>query len=230
MPSRTVRSLAVLMILSVPAAANVTFDFETTPQGTVTPFSVTSGGFTATLSSPDGDVFSVADATGIFIVSLAGKVVWDPGFPSYPLDIVFSEPVVSMSLSFALAGFPVSSTIDVRVFTGGTGGALVATTSAMGGPAPPGFFPEGVVTISGPVFDAVRLTSNVESIAIDNLSVLPAAEVPEPSSAALALTALGASLLLVRRRRRGIRHGRTFTPGCIPESVTKDAARNDAAQ
>jgi hypothetical protein len=201
MLSRAMQSLAVLTLLSVPAAADVTFDFETTPQGT-TPFSITAGGVTATFSSPGGDDFSVADSMGIFVVSLAGNVVWDPGFPAYPLDIVFSEPMASMTLSFALAGAPVSSTIYLSAFAGGIGGTLVATTSAMGGPAPPGFFPEGVVSISGPAFDAIRLTSNVETIAIDNVSVVPAAQVPEPASAVLALIAVGVSLAISRSKQR----------------------------
>jgi hypothetical protein len=201
MSSRAVGLRLALIIYSLSmSAANVTFDFETVSPGTITPFDVTAGGITATLSSPDGDVFSVADSAGLFTI-LAGNVVWDPGFPSHALDLVFSEPLAAITLSFALAGFPASSTIFIQAFAGGTGGVPVLTTSAMGGPAPPGFFPEGAVSISGSVFDAVRLTTNVESMAIDDVAVVPAAEVPEPSPAALMLSGFVALLRVASCRK-----------------------------
>ena len=101
MPPRAVLSLLTIAIFSASAGADVTFDFETISEGTTTPFSVTASGVTATLSSLNGGLFSVADSAGLFTI-LAGNVVWDPGFEFYPLDIVFSEPMATITISFAL--------------------------------------------------------------------------------------------------------------------------------
>jgi hypothetical protein len=196
------QSLALLTILSGSASASATFDFETIPQGTATPFSVTSSGITATFSSPDGPVFFSVDSTGI-TTTLVGNVAVDPGFIPHPLDIVFSEPVASITMKFALVlGTPLRSTLSLSAFAGGTGGILLGTASAVGGPAPPPFFPEGVISFAGSIFDAVRLTGDVESFAIDDVRVFSAAEVPEPTSFGLILTGISGAVVLARRNHR----------------------------
>jgi hypothetical protein len=203
MGSRAIlQSTAVLTMMSGSAYASVTFDFETIPQGTPTPFSITSDGITATFSSPDGSVFLVLDSTGL-TTTLAGNVAVDPGFTRYPLDIVFSEPMASVTMKFApVLGTPLRSTLLLSAFAGGTAGILVGTASAVGGPAPPTFFPEGVISFEGSSFDAVRLTADVESFAIDDVRVFSAAEVPELTSFTLSVTGIGASLALGRRGHR----------------------------
>jgi hypothetical protein len=203
MRSRSIlQSLAVLTIASASAAASATFDFETIPQQTATPFSITSGGITATFSSPDGSVFLSLDSTGL-TTTLAGNVVVDPGFLAHPLDIVFSEPVASVTMKFALVlGTPLRSTLLLSAFAGGTAGILVGRASAVGGPAPPPFFPEGVISFGASMFDAVRLTADVETFAIDDVSAFSSTEVPEPTSFALSVTGIGALLALARRSHR----------------------------
>jgi hypothetical protein len=201
MGSRAIVQLfAVLTIASASASASVTFDFETILHGTATPFSITSGGITAIFSSPDGNVFLSLDSTGL-TTNLAGNVVVDPGFLSHPLDIVFSESVASVTMKFALVlGTPLRSTLLLSAFSGGTAGTLVGTVSAVGGPAPPTFFPEGVISFLGSRFDAIRLTADVESFAIDDVRVFSAAEVPEPTSFIFTVTGIGASVALARSK------------------------------
>src|SRR5262245_40002234 len=93
-----------------------------------------------------------------------------------PLNVTFSENISSISLAFALNGQP-GSTFTLRAHSGGLVGPQVGIATATGvlmGAA----FPEGSVSFSGPMFNAIRLTSNVGDFAIDNVNTA----IAEPGS------------------------------------------------
>jgi hypothetical protein len=191
---------AVLALSGVLFAASTSqaqvFDFETTPLGTVTPISVTSGGLTAQFSSPDGGVFVIVPT---FFSSLTGQVLLDNDLAQHTLLVAFSHPLTAISLNFALnaPGNP-AATLSLAAMNGAT---LVGSTSASGS-VPPGFlFPEGVLTFVGGPFNNVAITSSAQDFAVDNIAVRQATAVPEPVTLALLLP--GVLLLGAAAARRG---------------------------
>jgi PEP-CTERM motif-containing protein len=175
------------------ASASVIYDFEAVPLGTATPF-VHPGAVTASFSSLDDPAFFV---TSSFFSSLTGHVLLDADPPQHRLDIAFSGPVDSISLSFALnasAGAP--SQIFILAYQGSVNGAVLATNVATG-VVPPGFtFPEGSLSISGVTFNAVSLFSTAQDFAVDNIEVTT--PVPEPTSLGLVLAGLASAIALTR--------------------------------
>src|SRR5512135_1087524 len=105
--------LVICLCLALPRLAfcqsAVTFDFDTgTPAlslGQGTPFDQTSGGVTATFSSPAAQAFSVqTDASTNFKLSkFSGHYLYDNTLNGNALDIKFSQPVTSITLAFATA-------------------------------------------------------------------------------------------------------------------------------
>ena len=89
----------------------VTFDFDTgTPilaARQSTPFAQTSGGITASLSSPSGAAFSIqTDVTTSFHLSkFSGKYVNDNDLNRNVLVVKFSQPLTSISFNFATSDF-----------------------------------------------------------------------------------------------------------------------------
>lgn len=171
-----------------------TYDFESTALNTPTPLSITSGGVTATFSSPAGP--------GAFVVlptflspALPGRVLARPLGAAAPLQIAFSTSLGFIGMNFALNGGP---TLTLDAFLGATLVGSVTTGSVV----PPGFtFPEGTISFGAATFDNVRLTAATE-FAIDNVTVRTAAVVPEPSTWALAATGLVMLGAATRRRTR----------------------------
>ena len=148
---------------------------------------------TATFSSPDGAVFSVAAS---FFSGLTGRVLLDNDLPLHALVIGFSSSSTYISMNFAVNGTP-TNTFTMQAFSGGVGGSLVGTVITTGS-IPAGFtFPEGRITFSGLAFDTVRLTSNAQDFAIDNVLLTP-----EPASVGFVFLGLTASMALARRRKR----------------------------
>jgi hypothetical protein len=193
----------LLMVASVAFAlckvsAAAVYRFDDVSQGTATPFFVADQGVAATFSSPQGGVFFVT-FTNVF-QHLTGNILVDADTNSNELDIDFSEPLLSISLVFALNTLLASDTLELQTSLGGT---TVGSTSVTGS-VPPGLsFPEGVLSFSGTAFDRVRLTSSAQDFGIDDVSVRPAAlgPIPEPSFGPLAGVAL-LSITLISTRRR----------------------------
>jgi hypothetical protein len=203
-------------------AAVVTYDFDTgtplLPTGRPTGFAQTSNGVTAQFSSPfDPAAFSTQSyATTFALLSQFSDIyLWPNSLFHPPLDILFSEPLTELSLTFATfddhdpggGGTPIkitaywNSTVDPPVGSATASG--VFTTDR---------YPQGILTFSsgGTRFNLVRIEvpfipQGASQFAVDNIVVttIPAdAGVPEPGS--LGLIAIGLLLLLMacRHRRR----------------------------
>ncbi len=135
--------MGLCLVMSQPAASqsSVTFDLDTgTPAlgtGQSVPFSQAAGGMTAQFSSPSGSVFSIqTDASTTFHMSrFSGHYLYDGNQNRNLLDIRFSQPIVSISLTFATADFQqveVPTTIQIAAYVDSTGTVPVQTASAHG--------------------------------------------------------------------------------------------------
>jgi hypothetical protein len=190
------RRLGAFLAAALSAVASTapaqTFDFETTPMGTTVPFSITSGGLTATFTSAAN--FSVMPSP---FSTLHGNALFDDDDAVGPLTITFSRPLAAISLGFGTNSPFAPAGLTLQAFDGAT---LVGTVGAPG-VVPPGFlFPEGSIAFAGgPLFTSVVLSSAARDFAIDDLVV---SAIPEPAALAL----LGPGVLLVAavaaRRRR----------------------------
>jgi hypothetical protein len=209
--SKAVAIAAALSLGSIGSAmadpASFNFDsLDPTVTGNIvsTPFSLSSGGVTASFSSDqDPGGFQVLNLTGG--LSFADDVLVTPNTSGTGplLEIVFSQPLLSFTAEFATEG---SGPLTLTALNGGVGGTQVGSSSATGS-VPDGFmFPEGTVSFSGATFDSLVLSdANDPGFALGNFSVdtAPVTSVPEPSSFALALeAALGLIGLTLARRFR----------------------------
>jgi hypothetical protein len=179
------------------------FNFDSDPVGKATPFTDTVSGLGATFtSSGDPSGFAVIPT---FFSTLTGNVLLDPGpagLDDLTLTIAFSAAQTSISMNFAtnsLAG--VSFTLNAF------NGASLVGSSVATGVIPPGFFfPEGVISFSGPDFNRVVLSSPAAlDFAIDNASVNA---VPEPGSLSLLVFGAIAAIGFVTQLRRLCAQGR----------------------
>jgi hypothetical protein len=147
--TRRMRMAPLLLVLAVivsrspgsASAATVTFDFDTgTPTlstGQNIPLDQTAGGLSAHVSSPQGGAFSIqTDASTQFRLSqFSGHYLYDNNLNRNFLDITFSEPVESITFTFATADFQqveVPTTIQLTAYRGATGTQPVGTTTAHG--------------------------------------------------------------------------------------------------
>lgn len=189
----------LLLVGPTSAARAGTIDFESVLLGTAVPFTVTSGGISASFTSTAG--FVVASS---FFSTLTGHVLLDADPVIAPLFVAFNQPLSSISLNFALNTINPTVPLTLSTFLGGPGGTLVGTTQATGA-IPPGFaFPEGLVSFAG-VFDTVRLSTSAQDFAIDNVNFTPVSAVPEPSSLLLLATGAAGVLTRMRAQRRPAR-------------------------
>lgn len=174
---------------SMAAAQAATFDLSGSVGATPT-FSITSGGQTATFTSPAGNGFQVQDTTGLLSFSTA--LLDNNFFGSDPLTISFSSPVTNeVLIPFAiLDAFGTGDTLSVTTDAG-----TVATFSTRSDGLPLGE-PEGLIAFV-PTGATTSLTlSSGHAFAIGNVTV------PEPMS----LSVLGAGLVgmaALRRKKRG---------------------------
>lgn len=153
-------------------------------------FSITSGGATATFTSPAGNGFMVQDASGL--LSFSPALLDSNFFGTDNLTISFSQPVSSqITIPFAiLHAFNASS--DTLTATTNSGQSITFGTSSNGLPLAE---PEGVVSfVPSAAFTSVTLSSPI-AFAIGNVNV------PEPMSIALLGTGL-VGFAATRRKHR----------------------------
>ena len=122
-------------------AQTVKFDFDTgTPTlavGQSVPFDQTSGGVTAHFSSPSGAAFSVQTdlSTGWHLSQFSGHYLNDNNLNLNALDIKFSQPLTSVTLTFATADFQqveVPTTIKLTAYLDTTTSAPVGSATTHG--------------------------------------------------------------------------------------------------
>lgn len=181
-------ALAVVAPLAGAATASATDyteNFDAVASGTSTTF--TDSGIT--FSSPTAGGFYVGDTAGLFS-TLSGNALFSTSTTGSELDIIFAAPVEAVTLNFALADFFGSGGNDVLTFTTNTGASGSDTAALVGG-----FYPEGVLTYTGPAFSTIDIISATYQLAVDNIVATP-----EPAS--LGVLAMGLAGLAAFRRRR----------------------------
>jgi hypothetical protein len=190
-------------------AAPILFDLESVPIGTFTPFSQTVGGVTAAFDSDSFFAYSIqTQATLQLTLSrFSGRLVSPTRPERMTLAILFSEPIDSISLTFATSDLHTPSTLRLTALLG----AAVLGSATQKGDEIPGQYPQGTLSFAsgGQLFDQVQLALPVQlgepavSFLVDNITVTPSnvlpPAIPEPGS--LALLGIGLSLLVSRRRR-----------------------------
>lgn len=202
--SITLAAAVLITAAALPAqAANVSFDFENQPIFTETPFSMTSGGVTASFAGPadvDPGAFGIASnfqtPTGFQYRLMQGDFLTIGsafGASGSALTITFSVPLTSFAFDFALDD---PANLSMLSFVTNAGGA-----DSVGGTQSGGFrYPEGTLSFSGAAFTMITFQSDAIDFQIDNLKLATVAEVPEPAS--LLLLATGLPLIALARRRR----------------------------
>jgi hypothetical protein len=136
---------------------------------TTVPFSSTSEGITATFGELDaGAAFLVGIS---FFSTLTGNVLLDADPVPHTLTVTFSAPFNVISLLFALNG-PETNTFTLTALSGGS--VALSWVCHATGAIPPGAafsFPEGQISFTGALFDAIELTSSARTIAIDRVAL-----------------------------------------------------------
>ena len=189
-----VRTLVMMALVFCTSASAAIFNFEDVDSFTTVPFSVDSGIITANFFSPEGPVFFVATTSSF--ASLTGNVLVDSDPALNELRILFSEPLQTVSLAFALNSQRITDQFTLQAFLAG---ASVGSTSATGTVPGGAFtFAEGTISFNSGAFDELRLTSNATDFAVDNINVSQdGSPIPEPSSAwlgAAGIAVMGAAL------------------------------------
>jgi hypothetical protein len=180
-------------LLAGPAGAqSVLFDFDSTPQHTPLPLSLTVGGVTANLSATgQGFAIQAANSVGFTPAGFAGNCIYPSSvFPS-DLQVGFSRTILDISILFAPSELACDTTATMRI-TGYKGGVQVGTSTAQ---APtPGTYPTGTLTLSAAQgFDSVvihyetapAVCDSAPVFLADNLTVTPQ---PPPAMSFFALT------------------------------------------
>lgn len=192
---------AATLAAAAPAAAQ-TFTFEGVAAGTVTPFTSTVGGVTATFAAANqatGSLAVVALPPG-FAPGISGNVLQQPSGLG-ALLIAFSQPLTSVTFNFATNGV---SAINLLLFQGATqvGGGTFASALVSGFTFPGGVATLGYAGAGG--FDRISVSSQTPptQFLVDNVAVTPAAVVPEPASVALLGVGLAGAGAVARRRGR----------------------------
>lgn len=192
---------AALALGSASAQAAPLFTFETDAFDASSPFASTSQGLTATFA---GSAFADPGAFAISFNSTSGPLPLYARLsggllttslssldPSSPLRIIFSQPVTSISLAYALG----SRTGTLSLSTNG-GGSVASVGSVSTGYS----YAEGLLSFSGAAFTVATLSTQAAGLAVDNIGVnVAAAAVPEPATLLL-VSGLVAGAGLLRRR------------------------------
>ena len=181
-------SSVATLALTVGAQAS-TFGLENSIGATL-PFSVTSGGVTATFSSVAGNGFAVQSTSGLLTFDTA--LLDNNFFGTDPLTITFSSPVTG-NVAIPFAFLDAFGTTDALTLTTNTGQALsflAAPDSLILGE------PEGMVNFALLAPATSFALTGPTAFAIGDVSV---AATPEPTS--IVLLATGAAGVFLRRRR-----------------------------
>ena len=164
----SVSILALGSAISVGAQA-VTFDFDTgaptLSSGQTTPIDQTASGLAARFSSPSGAAFSIqSDAsTGFRLSQFSGKYLYSNNINGNVVDILLSQPVAKISLTFATADFQqveVPTTLQLTAYRDSTASAAVGSASAHG------TYGSDTMPMGKLSFDSGGLPFNVVQIAI----------------------------------------------------------------
>ncbi len=147
--------LSAAGLLASPAAAqSVLFDFDSTPQHSPLPLTITTGGVTASFSAT-GQGFSIqaANTMGFTPAGFSGNCVYPNSVFASDLHVAFSPAILDISILFAPEELACDTTATMRI-TGYRGGTQVATSTAQ---APqPGTYPTGTLTLAAAQgFDSV---------------------------------------------------------------------------
>jgi hypothetical protein len=153
------------------AHAATIFNFDNDAFGTVTPFTDTVNGLSATFSSPGNPgVFEVQQS---FFETLTGNVLITAD--TVPLTINFSSNLSAITLVFATSDFTTPSPLTLTAYEGNT---AVGSDVQVGQFLPGFIFPEGEIAFDGTTFNSVVLSTPSPGFAIDNVEVATAT--PEP--------------------------------------------------
>jgi hypothetical protein len=176
------------LLLLIPTALSyaATFNFDHLPLPTVTPFSDTNAGITASFTTPDPFRCFFLSSNNYEPAVFSGNILYDCHIGNSELDIAFSKNLSSVSLLFeTLANSPVTFTLSA--FSGGINGMQVGTIDALGTASATSFnLWSGPISFSGPPFDSIKLTSAAGDWAIDQINVVGIADAPEPATLVLA--------------------------------------------
>ncbi len=171
----SILTLAFAFLPSI-AMSSSTFDFNSIPIGTGTPITLSSNGITAVFSAP-GDPGGFQINPTFF--SFPGNILYTPGINGQDfenLDIAFSQLVSEIHFNFATNG---AGPLTLIALSGGISGTQVGEVSVLGQPVL-FFFPEGLLTFNGALFDTVKIIdSNDPNFAIGNVTV---SAVPVPAA------------------------------------------------
>ncbi len=171
-------------------AQTVTFDFDSaTPAltaGQGIPFDQTAGGVTARFSSPSGPAFSIQtdSGTGWRMSKFSGNYLYANNQNKNALDIIFSQPVTGITLTFATADFQqveVPTTVQLSAYVDSTQAAPVGAATAHGTYAND-TMPMGTLSFSssGQPFNLVEISipyqpRGASAFFVDNVTVTLAA-------------------------------------------------------
>jgi uncharacterized protein (TIGR03437 family) len=180
--------LSVALATTAAGQTTVMFDLDNaTPAlavGQNIPFDQTSGGVTAHFSSPSGLAFSVqTDAsTGFHLSQFSGHYLFDNNQNANALEILFSQPVTSISLKFATADFQqveVPTTIQLTAYLNSATNPAVGPAATAHGVYASDTMPMGTLsfTSAGQPFNLVRILIPPQPLGaaaflVDNISVV----------------------------------------------------------
>jgi hypothetical protein len=191
--------MRIQFLLLIPSALAypATFNFDSLPIRTFTPFSDTDSGITAMFTTHDQFRCFFVGSTGQYTPGFfSGNQLLDCHLGVNELDITFSEELGTVGLLFQALQNSAPMFI-LSAFSDGLNGSQVGMASATGTQFDASSFWTGSISFSGSVFDYIRLTSSAGDWAIDDLNVTGVVQVPEP--APLGLVGLILVLGLLRR-------------------------------